>query len=157
MPNLNAKGAGDNFYPQYNVVTTEPVGAITVTKGRLYTKDASGNLIAATATGFARGLYQATRTIATAGAAGANSVQCFGPRSRIGIPAKVADMHPGDRVSYDVATHDVNLAPLSTVNANNLNTVIGRIYKIFTKTDITVEKKVTAVGDIVIVEFGDGL
>ena len=88
MPNINPKEAGDNIYPQYNVMTTEPVGAITTTKGRLYSKDSSGNLIVPTNSSYFRmGMYQATRTISTAGAAGANRVQCFGKRSRVLLTA----------------------------------------------------------------------
>lgn len=157
MPNVTAKEAGDNFYPQYNVVTREPVSNITITKGRLYTKGggANGNqLVAVGAAGFIRGIYQAAASIETAGEAGENHVQCYTTRSRVGLPAKTANLHAGDLVKYDIANHNVELWTGSTSAATaELAGIVGRIYKIYTMTDITVEKDVTAVGDIVIVDL----
>ena len=163
MPNINPKVAGDNFYPQYNVVTKQPVSAITITKGRLYTKGgtaATGNqLVAVTATGFTNGIYQASVSIPTAGTAGENTVDTFGGRSRIALPAKVANMHAGQLVKYDTTNHNVELWTGTTggVTPNELNSIVGRIYKIYSKTDIEVEKDVTLAGDLVIIEQGDGL
>ena len=155
MPNLTPKKPGDNFYPQLQRVTTEPISSIAVTKGRLYTKGsgASGNqLVAAGATGFLRGIYQATRDV-PAGTAGANRVQCFGPGTRIALPAKVAELHAGDLLKYDTTNHNVELwTGSSQITTNEYAGRIGRIFKIYSRDDITVEKDVTAIGDIVIVD-----
>ena len=162
MPNLNPKDAGDNFYPQYNRVTSESVSAITIKKGRLYTKgsaSATGNqLVAPAASGFINGIYQATRAIVVAGTAGEHSVQCYGPGSRIGIPAKDANLHRGQLVKYNIATHDVSLWSGTTggVTPNEYAGKVGRIFEIYSKDDITVEKDVTEADDMVIVEVGQG-
>lgn len=161
MPNINAKGAGDSFYPEYEIVTTEPVSAIALTKGRLYTKGSAAatanQLVAAGTTGFINGLYQATRTISTAGAAGANTVQCYGPGSRIGLPAKTANLHAGQLVKYDTTNHNVELFTGSaTFTVTEYASKIGRILEIYTKTSINTPKQVTAIGDIVIVELARG-
>ena len=162
MPNLNAKDAGDNFYPQYNRVTLESVSAIIIKKGRLYTKGSAalvGNqLVVPAATGFINGIYQATRAIPVAGTAGEHSVQCYGPGSRIGIPAKDDNMHRGQLVKYNIASHDVSLWSGTTggVTPNEYAIKIGRIFEIYSKDDITVEKDYTVEDDIVIVEVGQG-
>ena len=160
MPNINPKEPGDNFYPKYAVPETPPVSAIQIVKGRLYTKGGSvpaGNqLIAVTATGFQNGIYQASEAIDTAGTAGQHNMQCWTTRSRIGLIAKTANMHSGQVIQYDIAEHKVEpWAPTANgVTANQANLVCGRIYKIYSQTDITVEKDVTAVDDVVIVDLG---
>ena len=163
MPNVNPKVAGDNFYPQYNVVTSQPVSAIIITKGRLYTKGgtitAGDQLVAPTATGFLNGIYQASVSIPVAGTAGENTVDTFGPRSRIALPAKVANMHSGQLVKYDIVNHNVELwtGTSGGITPNELNSIVGRIYKIYSKIDIATEKNITAVGDLVIIDQGEGL
>ncbi len=160
MPNVNAKVAGDNFYPKYSVPHTAPVSAIAITKGRLYTKGgatATGNqLVAVTATGFINGIYQATETIATAGGAGDHTMQCWTVRSRIGLPAKVANMHAGMKVKYDITNHKAEAWTGSSggVTPNELNNCIGTILEIYSKTDITKRKDITAADDIVIIDLG---
>lgn len=158
MPLVANKKPGDNFYPQYNVVVREPVSNITITKGRLYTKDSNGNLVAATsASGFIRGIFQASRSITAAGTAGEHSVDCFTHRSRIGLAA-AADLAEGALVKYNFTSNQVELftgaANLTTVQ---LTQTVGRIYKIYSRDSITSEKKTTDAGDIVIVDLGAGL
>lgn len=159
MPNTSPKKAGDNFYPKYNIVTTEPVSAIEVVKGRLYTKGSdaatANQLVAAGAAGFLNGIYQATASIKNAGTAGQHSVQCFGPGTRVGLIAKDANMHAGQKAKYDTATHKIILwtGTAGGITANEYNSKVGRIFKIYSKTDITKEKSVTAANDLVIVEM----
>ena len=160
MPLVANKQAGDNFYPQYNVVVREDVGAIAITKGRLYTKDASGNLVAATSTsGFIRGIFQASRSIPTAGSAGEHAVDCFAHRSRIGLPA-AAGLTAGCLVKYNFTSHQAELFTGATdLTTVQLTQTIGRVYKIYSKAGVAIEndKKVSAAGDIVIIDLGAGL
>lgn len=156
MPNINPKEAGDNFYPRYNVVTTEPVDAsVDVAKGFLYTKNSSGNLVKASETTdwFLRGCYQATRGFTASSTAGADTVQCFGPGSRIGIEAAGALVR-GDRVMVH-ATNGKAIAfaekTAGTFTFEDLNRTFGRVYRIYSRTDFETEKDVAADGDIVVV------
>ena len=160
MPDINPKGVGDNFYPRYNVVTTEPCSAsLAVKKGRLYTEDASGHLVAPTTALeiFKHGIYQATRDFTAGSTAGSDSVQCFGPGSRVCLKATAAGVERGAKVRLNGITGD-NLSQVKVWDQDgaslakiDLHTLIGRVYKIYSKTDITVEKDLTAAGDLVIV------
>lgn len=160
MAEINPKKAGDVVYPQYARITYEKVSAITITKGRLYTKgaDAAGNQLIAVASGDSvmRGMYQAMESIGTAGTAGEHRVQCLGPGSRILIAAKAANMHAGDRVKYLTATHNVDVADITSggVTGAEFQRMIGRIFEIYTKSKLNEKKDVTAAGDLVVVELG---
>ena len=160
MPNLNAKAPGDNFYPKYAVHRDAPVSAIAITKGRLYTKggaEADGDqLVAVTETGFVNGIYQATETIAVAGTAGEHTMQCQIQRSRVCLVASADNMHAGQVVQYNIATHKVEVwtGTAGGITPNELHIICGRIYRIYSKENIEVEKELTAADDYVIVDLG---
>ena len=66
-------------------------------------------------------------------------------------------MHRGQLVKYNHATHDVSLwTASSTITINEYSNKVGRIFEIYSKDDIRVEKDVTEADDIVIVEVGQG-
>ena len=158
MPDINPKGPGDNFYPRYNVVTTEPCdGSLDVKKGFLYTKNTSGHLVVPTGALeiFKNGLYQATRTFTASSTDGADHVQCFGPGSRVCLEANDADMPRGMKVQLESLTARDEVKEWdwagTSVAKSDFHTLVGRIYKIYSKTDLTVEKDKTAAGDLVVV------
>ena len=154
MPSI-AKEPGDIFYPQYVVMTTEPCdGGVTFVKGGLYTKNSDGNLVAPTA-GFANGLYQSTRGFTSSSTDGDDTVQVQGRGSRVALKAKTAGMYPGQRVAYDSGSTVKVWAPATagTLIDSDYNNIVGHIYKIYSWTDISEEKKTTAADDIVVVNL----
>ena len=125
-----------------------------VTKGRIYTKatGANGNrLIAPTGNSMIYGAYQAMRTTPAA-AVGENKVQCLGFGSRVGIPAKASGMHSGQLVKLD--GHEAVAEDYSGAVLSGLGSILGRIYKIYTRGEYMEETEVSGVGDILIVELG---
>ncbi len=148
MPNFNPANPGDLVYPKYAVVTTEPISAaLQITKGELYTTDASGNLIAVTTT-LQPGFFQATATpAAVSGAAGADSVQVNGPRTRMMFTTQVAGLKVGEDVKIVAASTNV----VTSTKADLLH--VGKIFEIYNlASDNITPKHLTAVGDKVIVE-----
>ena len=160
MPNINPKSPGDNVYPQYNRVKSAPVSAIKIIKGRLYTKGASGDtgnqLQEVTETGFVNGIYQPAENIVTAGQAGEHTVDVFGVGSRVALIAAVAGMHSGQKISYNITTHKVEVftGTEGGITPNEFNLCIGRIFEIKDRDIIETEKDITEADDVIIAELG---
>jgi len=144
MADLNPLEPGDVPYPQYSVTTTQPVDAIPVVKGVVYTKNAAGDLVAVVAT-LVDGIYQATADIEVAGTAGENSVQCLGPRSRMVFTTQIAGLIVGEDVYVVPTTTDVTNIVAAAL-------YLGKIFEIYTLNSDSTSKKITEVGDKVIVE-----
>jgi len=147
MADLNPMVPGDVPYPQYSVTTTEDISAaLQIDKGRLYQPDASGDLIAV-ASSLADGFFQAKSTpIAVSGAAGEDSVQVLGPRTRMIFTTTEAGLSKGNDVIYVVG---------GTVVVGGAKTSIlyvGKIFEVYTKNADSTKKKLTEVGDRVVVE-----
>ena len=125
-----------------------------MTKGHIYTKGtgANGNrLIAPTSDSIVYGVYQAMRTTPAA-AVGENKVQCLGFGSRVGILAKGNELHAGQLVKLD--GHEALAGDYSGTVLSGLGSILGRIYKIYTRGEYMEETEVGSVGDILIVELG---
>ena len=86
MPDLNPMDPGDVPYPQYSVTTTERISdMLQITKGIVYTKDATGRLIVV-ATTLANGIYQAKATpLLAAVAVDDDEVQVLGTAERLDV------------------------------------------------------------------------
>jgi len=148
MPDFNPANPGDLVYPKYAAITTEPISAaLQIIKGQLYTTDSSGNLIVVTTT-LQPGFFQALVTpVGVSGAAGADSVQVAGPRTRMMFTTQIAGLNVGEDVKIVTATTNV----VTSTKADLLH--IGKIFEIYNlQSDNITPKHVTAVGDKVIVE-----
>lgn len=148
MPDFNPANPGDLVYPKYAVVTTEPISAaLQITKGRLYTTDSAGNLIAVTTT-LAPGFFQAMDTPANvSGVAGADSVQVAGPRTRMMFTTQIAGLKVGQDVIYVAASTNV----IAGLKSSDL--YVGKIFEIYNlQSDNISQKYLSAVGDKIIVE-----
>ena len=159
MPNVNEKEAGDNVYPQFNRVVTTPVGTGAITKGHLYTKNDDGQLVALSARGnFLNGMFQAARSVPASTTAGTHSVQVYGPGSRVLLKGP-ADLVVGHLVEYTAGTTNIlkKLALTSAgVTVADYLAKVGRIFEIYTQTDIATPKQKTVANDLVVVELGQG-
>ena len=125
-----------------------------MTKGHIYTKGtgANGNrLIVPPSNSIVYGVYQAMRTTPAA-AVGENKVQCLGFGSRVGILAKGNELHAGQLVKLD--GHEAVVGDYSGSVLSGLGSILGRIYKIYTRGEYMEETEVGSVGDILIVELG---
>jgi len=148
MPNFTPAVSGDLVYPKYAVVTTEPISnALQINKGQLYTTDSSGNLIAVTTT-LQQGFFQAAVTpSAVSGAAGVDSVQVNGPRTRMLFTTQIAGLRVGEDVKIVAASTNV----VTSAKSDLLH--IGKIFEIYNlNSDNITPKHTTATGDLVIVE-----
>ncbi len=147
MPNLNPLVPGDVPYPQYSVTTTKPISAaLQILKGRLYHPDASGDLVAPVGS-LNAGIFQARETPdAQSGAAGEDSVQVLSPRSRMIFTTQTVGLLVGQDVIYVVASTDV------TNGSKSSDLHVGRIFEIYTKDADGNDKKITEMGDSVVVE-----
>jgi len=149
MANFNPLVPGDVPYPQYSVTTTEEIDILTViTKGVIYTKNATGELIVSGGN-LERGIFQARETpvILTPAVVG-EKVQVLGPRTRMLLENVGGDLVTGDLVENVANTSNVILAP-DTTDVE----FIGRVFEIYTKDIVTgSKKKVAGSGDLVIVE-----
>jgi len=148
MPNFIPANPGDLVYPKYAVVTTEPISAaLQIIKGQLYTTDASANLIAVTTT-LQPGFFQAADTpVAVSGAAGVDSVQVNGTRTRMLFTTQIAGLRVGEDVKIVAASTNV----VTSTKADLL--YVGKIFEIYNlASDNITPKHLTAVGDKVIVE-----
>jgi len=149
MPNLNPLVTGDIPFPQYSVtVTQEILAGVTIIKGRIYTKNATGELVVSTGN-LTKGIYQAatTPTINVPAIAG-DEVQVLAPRTRMLFVDTVGGLVEGDNVDNSTDTDAVVVVAITTGVA-----YVGRVFEIYTKDSTTGnKKKVAAAGDLVIVE-----
>ena len=125
-----------------------------MTKGHIYTKATGPNgnrLIVPPSNSIVYGVYQAMRTTPAA-AVGENKVQCLGFGSRVGILAKGNELHAGQLVKLD--GHEAVAESYSGTVLSGLGSILGRIYKIYTRGEYMEETEVGSVGDILIVELG---
>jgi len=147
MPILNPMVPGDVPYPQYSVTTTEDISAsLQINKGRLYQPDASGDLIDV-ASSLVDGFFQAKATPVTiSGAAGIDSVQVLGPRTRMIFTTTEAGLSKGNDVIYVAGGTDV-------VGGDKTSLLyVGKIFEIYTRNTDSTKKKLTEVDDEVVVE-----
>ena len=146
MPDLNPMVSGDVPYPQYSVTTTEEIeDGVTISKGVVYTKNAAGNLIVVTAS-VADGFFQAKATPETVPAVTGDKVQVLGPRTRMIFTTQAAGLAVGN---------DVIIVPDTTnviAGAKTSPLYVGKIFEIYTRNSDSTKKKLTEVGDRVIVE-----
>lgn len=147
MADLNPMVPGDVPFPQYSVTTTEDISAaLQINKGELYQPDAAGNLIEVAAS-LADGFFQAKATpVGVSGLAGEDSVQVLGPRTRMIFTTTEANLSKGNDVIYVVGGTNV----VGGVKTSVL--YVGKIFEIYTRNADSTEKKLTEVGDRVVVE-----
>jgi len=148
MPNLNPLESGDVPYPQYSVTVTQEIAAgVTILKGVIYTKNVTGELVVSTGD-LTMGIYQAraTPTINVPALAG-DEVQVLGPRTRMLLVDSAGGLIEGELVTNTTNTDEVVLS--SDTLADNF---LGRVFEIYTKDAQGTKKKVSAIGDLVIVE-----
>lgn len=148
MPVLNPLLTGDVPYPQYSVTTSPFISAgVTITKGKIYTKDGNGELVVPTTT-LVKGIYQAraTPTVNIPALAG-DKVQTLNLRSRILMVDSAGGLVEGDEVVNTVDTDEVVIGDKSSVLH------IGRVFEISTKDAQGTKKKVADAGDLVIVDM----
>ena len=162
MPDTNPKVPGSILYPQsfFTHLSPEPLGAIAITKGKLYSKASdSNNIIAVNTAGFENGIFQATEELTTAPTAGEITQQMLGPGSRVLLKAKDADLHAGQKVQWNGtknagATDDVSAWSVSTSpTRGELASYIGRIVEIYTLDNSGARKNLTSANDLVVVEL----
>lgn len=147
MPNLNPLEPGDVAFPQYSVTTTQRILAgVTIIKGRIYGKNAAGELMASGTT--FSGFYQAraTPTVNVPALAG-DEVQVLGPRSRMLLVDIDGGLVEGTLVRNNADSDEVISSLISTDN-----NFAGRVFEIYTKDAQGNKKIVAAAGDLVVVE-----
>jgi len=147
MPDFAPANPGDLVYPKYAAITTMPISAaLQVDKGKVYTTDASGNLIIV-AGSIADGFFQALVTPEdVSGLAGEDSVQVAGPRTRMLFTTTEAGLKLGEDVIIVAdSTNVIGGAKTSVL-------YIGKIFEIYTLDSSQERKFITEVGDKVIVE-----
>ena len=116
MPNLNPLLSGDVAYPQYSVTITQEIEAgVTILKGVIYTKNATGNLAASTGD-LTKGIYQAraTPTVNVPALAG-DTVQVLGPRTRMLLVDSAGGLVEGDNVDNTTNTDEVVMQQIQLV------------------------------------------
>ena len=147
MADLNPMVPGDVPYPQYSVTTTEQIdNGLQITKGRVYTKDTDGRLIAVSTT-LANGIFQAKATpTAVAVEANEDSVQVLSPRTRMIFTSAAAGLVAGQDVLVVANTTNV----ISGVKSSIL--YIGKVFEIYTRNADSSRKLVSAINDRVVVE-----
>lgn len=146
MPNFTPLEPGDIPYPQYSVTTTEEIAVgVTILKGVIYTKNATGELIVATSD-FANGLFQAVATPVVAPALAGDTVQVLGPRTRMMFTTQSAGLVTGDDVIAVLDSTDVVFG----VKTSAL--YLGKIFEIYSVGADGIKKKVTEIGDKIVVE-----
>lgn len=157
MSSLTQKGIGDLVYPQYARVDRHIIkNALAITKGHIYTKDAEGRLIVpvsnTSVADLTKGIFQAAESASAPSAEDTDTVQCYGPGSRILIKAD-ANLVAGQAVdlksSSSTTTADKVMAGVSPDGKGH----VGRIVEIraFQADGITPKQK-TADNDLVVVE-----
>ena len=159
---MNPKKPGDVAYPQKLwMVTMEIAANQEIKKGWFYTTDAAGRLITPPVAGdgfFQRGIFQATRDVASDATAGANEVQCIALDSVAICEAKVADMTAGDAVFWDSEDKVDLLTAANAVLATHVFRRLGRILRVYTRDQASFStenaKGKTAAGDNVLVLLG---
>jgi len=146
MADLNPMVPGDVPYPQYSVTTTEEIFAgVTIVKGVIYTKNATGELIVATGD-FNDGLFQAKAAPEIVPAVAGDTVQVLGPRTRMIFTTTEAGLIVGEDVIAVANTTGV----IGGLESSDL--YLGKIFEIYTRNTDSTRKKITDVGDRVVVE-----
>lgn len=146
MADLNPMVPGDVPYPQYSVTTTEEIfAAVTIAKGVVYTKNATGELIVAGAD-LSQGIFQAKATPEVVPAVAGDKVQVLGPRTRMIFTDAVGGLVVGEDVITDPNTTNV------VTGAKTATNYVGKVFEIYTRNTDSSKKKVTVAGDRVIVE-----
>ena len=148
MAELNPLKAGDVPYPQYSVTITQEIETgVTILKGVIYTKNATGNLAVSTGD-LTKGIYQArvAPTVNVPALAG-DKVQVLGPRTRILLVDSAGGLVEGDNVDNTTNTDEVVIAANTTGTA-----YVGRVFEIYTKDADGNKQKVAVAGNLVIVE-----
>lgn len=147
MADLNPMEPGDVPYPQYSVTTTQQIdNALQITKGRVYTKDGDGRLIAVTTT-LSQGIFQAKATpTAVAVEANEDSVQVLSPRTRMIFDDQVGGLVAGEDVLVVADTANI----ISGLKSSIL--YIGKVFEIYTRNTDSTKKIVSVIGDKIVVE-----
>ena len=148
-------GIGDIVYSQYAVVDSLPIKAgVGITKGRCFTADADGFLIALTAASGnvnnKNGIFQAMADSAavTGESDGDRRVQCLMKRSRVLLKAPV-NATPGDDVAIAASGTNVTADTIQLSSTQK----IGTIFEIYTLAANRSRKAKTAAGDLVVVDL----
>lgn len=147
MADLNPMEPGDVPYPQYSVTTTQQIdNALQITKGRVYTKDGDGRLIAVTTT-LSQGIFQAKATpTAVAVEANEDSVQVLSPRTRMIFDDQVGGLVAGEDVLVVADTANI----ISGLKSSIL--YIGKVFEIYTRNTDSTKKIISVIGDKIVVE-----
>lgn len=147
MADLNPMEPGDVPYPQYSVTTTQQIdNALQITKGRVYTKDGDGRLIAVTTT-LSQGIFQAKATpTAVAVEANQDSVQVLSPRTRMIFTDAVGGLVAGEDVLVVANTTNV------VTGAKTSALYIGKVFEIYTRNTDSTKKIISVIGDKIVVE-----
>lgn len=147
MADLNPMVPGDVPYPQYSVTTTMEIDSVvptTIVKGQLYTTNTPGNIVDV-ASDFRNGFFQAKETPEFATVVG-DTVQVLGPRTRMIFTTQITGLAVGEDVIYLAGSTNV----ISGVKTDVL--YVGKIFEIYTRNLDSTRKKITEVGDRIVVE-----
>lgn len=147
MTDFTPQDPGDVPYPQYSVTTTERISdALQITKGIVYTKDATGRLVVVTTT-LDNGIYQAAATpLLPAVAADDDEVQVLGPRTRMIFTDTVGSLVPGEDVIVVANTTNI------VTGAKTSALYIGKVFEIYSVNADSTKKIISGVGDKIVVE-----
>ena len=163
MPNVNPYKPGDDIFEQYSLTRTQKVATgVAITKGHLYTKNATGFLIAITASSAAivaatKGMFQAKVGVAAktyTNAVDAPKVQCLikGSWMILKAPANVIE---GDKVNISIGT-GTTVVPDKVEVSNVVPGIdfIGVVHQLLTLDSDEEPKLVTENDDLVVVQSG---
>jgi hypothetical protein len=131
-------------YPQYSITTTEELFAGNgVNKGEIHAKNATGEL-EFNDTDLSSGFFQVKGTVTTPVAG--DKVQVLSPGSRMILKSEVAGLVVGNEVILGTEVDSV-------ISGNKSSLIhVGRVFEIYTRNTDASKKKVTAAGDLVVVE-----
>ena len=163
MPNVNPYEPGDDIFQQFDLTRTHKVATgVAITKGHLYTKNATGFLIALTASSAAiasttKGMFQAKDTVPAktyTAADDAPYVQCLVKGSWM-ILKTLAGIVEGDKVKVNVGT-GTTITPDKVEVSNAVPGIpyMGTVYQILTVDSDENSKLVTVDNDLVVIQTG---
>ncbi|MBL4817999.1 MAG: hypothetical protein JKY15_02030 [Deltaproteobacteria bacterium] len=158
MPSVQPLGIGDLPYDQFQNIDTEIIkDALAITKGKIYTPDAQGRLIAPITTtsvaDLSRGIMQAISDAPAPIAEDTDKVQVAKVGSRIILKAD-ASLTVGQAVDLKAVTATTTADKVMAGVSPNGKGHLGRIFEIYSEGTDQAEKKVTADGDLVVIDVG---
>jgi len=158
MPNVLPLSIGDLPYPNRSVVDTEIIkNALAIAKGKIYTLDAAGRLIAPVTTSsvadLTKGKVQALDDATAPTAEDTDSVQVAKVGSRIILKAD-PNLVPGQDVDLKAVTSTTTADKCMAAVSPHGKGYLGKIFEIYSEGTDQARKQVTADGDLVVIDFG---